>query len=63
MLTNGKAQATRCNYWLVPTSISIITWSQHFHYNDLSKEIIRIISILLELFTSDEVGMESLSFT
>lgn len=25
-------------------------------------EIIRIISILLELFSSDEIGMESLNF-
>lgn len=47
---------------LEPTSIIIITSSQHFHYNYLPKDIIRIISILLELLSSDEVGMKSLSF-
>lgn len=60
MLANGKAQATQCNCWLGPTGI-MITWGQH-NYNYLSMQIIRIISILLESFSSDEIGMESLNF-
>lgn len=59
-LANGKTHATSCNRWCGSTSIVIITWSQHCYYHYLPKDRVQNSSILLELFSRDEVGKRSL---